>query len=179
MARQLGDLGRMFRDQMYNVLAGGDATVPPSKNAFITWCMPGLPFQPSDFTFAAQGLATGATAQEDKILLQQAFNFASLIDFIPDVTAAYSSDRQDGVWRNDSGARLSEIYGQILRFSKVVSHELTDAQKAKLEKFRGLLRVTRTVKSLVTDEEKQVTEDSPVLKAYKTGMQSYVAAALY
>lgn len=178
MAYQLGDLGRLFRDQMYNILAGGDASVPPAKGAFITWCMPGLPYQPADFAFAAQGIGTGANANEDKLLLQQAFNFASLVDFIPDVTAAYSSDRQDGVWRNASGARLSEIYGQILKFSKVIGNDLTDQQKQKLEKFRALLRVTRTVKDLVTDEEKKVTEDSPMSKAYKSYMQAYIAAAL-
>src|SRR6476659_9663408 len=146
MAQTLGQLGTTFRNQMYNILAGGDETVPPSKDAFITWCQPGLPFQASDFGFAARGIGTGANAEEDKLLLQQAYNFASLIDFIPDVKAAYTGDRQDGVWRNDSGARLSEIYGQILKFSKVVDNELTDDQKAKLEKFRGLLRVTRKVK---------------------------------
>jgi hypothetical protein len=163
---------------MYNILAGGDETVPPSKDAFITWCMPGLPFQPSDFGFAARGIGTGANAQEDKLLLQQAYNFASLIDFIPDVKAAYTGDRQDGVWRNDSGARLSEIYGQILKFSKVVNNELTDEQKAKLEKFRGLLRVTRKVKDLISDEEKEVTEDGPALKAYKDYQMKYITAAL-
>lgn len=110
MAYTIGDLGGTFRDQMYRILAGGDMTVPPSKDAFITWCMPGLPYQAADFTFAAQGIGTGANANEDKLLLQQAFNFASLVDFIPDVKSAYSSDRQDGVWRNASGARLSEIF---------------------------------------------------------------------
>ena len=178
MGYQLGDLGRTFRDQMYNVLTGGDGSVPPAKSSFITWCMPGLPYQEADFTFAAQGIGTGATAQEDKLLLQQAFNFSSLVDFIPDVTSAYSSERQDGVWRNASGARLSEIYGQILKFSKVIDDQLTDDQKKKLERFRGLLRVTRTVKDIVTEEEKKVTEDSPMLKAYKSCMQAYVAAAL-
>ncbi|MFG3518573.1 hypothetical protein [Streptomyces bobili] len=178
MAYTIGDLGGTFRDQMYRILAGGDMTVPPSKDAFITWCMPGLPYQAADFAFAAQGIGTGANANEDKLLLQQAFNFASLVDFIPDVKSAYSSDRQDGVWRNASGARLSEIYGQILKFSKVVHYDLTDAQKAKLEKFRALLRTTRTVKNIVTDEEKEVTEDSQLLKAYKSYMQLYYLAAL-
>ncbi|MEU6982614.1 hypothetical protein ABZ946_04215 [Streptomyces sp. NPDC046324] len=177
MAYTIGDLGNTFRDQMYRILAGGDMTVPPSKDSFITWCMPGLPYQAADFNFAAQGIGTGANANEDKVLLQQAFNFASLVDFIPDVKSAYSSDRQDGVWRNASGARLSEIYGQILRFSKVVHYELTDAQKENLEKFRGLLRTTRTVKSLVGDGEKQVTEDSELLKAYKSYKQLYYIAA--
>ncbi|HTI76486.1 MAG TPA: hypothetical protein VL634_15920 [Mycobacterium sp.] len=178
VAQTLGQLGTTFRNQMYNILAGGDDTVPPSKDAFITWCQPGLPFQASDFGFAARGIGTGGTAEEDKLLLQQAYNFASLIDFIPDVKAAYTGDRQDGVWRNDSGARLSEIYGQILKFSKVVNNELTDEQKAKLEKFRNLLRVTRKVKDIVTDEEKEVTEDGPALKAYKDYQMKYIAAAL-
>jgi hypothetical protein len=178
MAYSLGDLGRLFRNEMYSILAGGDASVPPPKNAFISWCMPGLPFQETDFAFAAQGLGTGKDAEEEKKLVKQAFNFAQLIDFIPDPTAAYSSDRQEGVWRNDAGARLSEIYGQILRFSKVVNDDLTDENKANLERWRGLLRVTRTLKDPVTGKQTEVTEDSPMLKAYGEYMQKYIAAAL-
>ncbi|MFI6587798.1 hypothetical protein [Embleya sp. NPDC050493] len=178
MAYQLEDLGRIFRNQLYNVLTGGDGSVPPDKSSFITWCMPGLPYQPADFTFAAQGIGTGHTAQEDKLLLQQAYNFAALIDYIPDVTSAYSSERQEGVWRNANGARLSEIYGQILKGSKVIDDELTDDQKQKLEKARSLLRVTRKVKDPFTDEETEKTEDSPMLKAYKAGQTAYNMAKL-
>ena len=50
----------------------------------------------------------------------------------------------------------------------MVDNELTDEQKAKLEKFRGLLRVTRKVKDIVSDEEKEVTEDGPCLGRTRT-----------
>ena len=56
--------------------------------------------------------------------------------------------------------------------------ELTDEQKAKLEKFRNLLRTTKMVKDIVTDEEKQVTVDGPMLQAYNEKMTAYLAAAL-
>ncbi|HEY8983735.1 MAG TPA: hypothetical protein VIU15_29670 [Streptomyces sp.] len=178
MAYKLADLGNLFRNQLYAILTGGDGTVPPARNSFITWCMPGLPYEPEDFRFAAEGIASGANVAEQRLLLQQAYNFASLIDYIPEVTSAYSTDRQEGVWRNASGARLSEIYGQILKFSLVIDDQLTEEQQKRLDRMRGLLRVTKTVKDVITEEEKQVTEDSPMQKAYKAGMQAYTQAAM-
>jgi hypothetical protein len=44
---------------------------------------------------------------------------------------------------------------------------LTDDEKAKIKKFRNLMVNTKKVKDIVTDEEKEVTEDSPMMKAYK------------
>ncbi|MGX1541195.1 hypothetical protein [Streptomyces adustus] len=178
MTATLQQLGNTFRSTMYDTLCGGDGSLPPSKSSFITWCMPGLPYTEQDFDFAANGLGTAATAEGEKQMLQHAFNWAMQVDFLPDPRAAYTNDKQQGVYRNDAGLRLSEIYGQILKFSKVVDQELTDDQKAKLEKFRGLLRTTRKVKDLVTDEEKEVTEDSPLMSAYNQKMAEYVTARL-
>jgi hypothetical protein len=178
MAHSLEELGSLFRKIMYDTLCGGDGSLPPGEDSFITWCMPGLPYREDDFDFAASGLGTAADAEGEKALLQHAFNFAMQADFIPDPKAAYTDEHREGVYRNEAGMRLSEIYGQILRFSKVVNYELTEEQRAKLESLRGKLRVTKTVKDLVTDEEQEVTEDSPLMKVYREKMQAYIQAAM-
>ncbi|MEV0016280.1 hypothetical protein [Streptomyces tendae] len=175
MAVTLQQLGGIFRNTMYDTLCGGDGSLPPSKSSFITWCMPGLPYTEQDFDFAAQGLGTG-TAEVEKAKLQHAYNWAMQVDFVPDPRAAYTHDKQQGVYRNDAGMRLSEIYGQILKFSKVANHELTDEQKARLDEFRDLLRTKRTIKDLVTKQDKEVTEDSPMMQAYKQKEMAYIAA---
>jgi hypothetical protein len=178
MGYPLNTLGETLTTQIREILTGGDGKVPPSKNSFVTFCAPGLPLTAEAFDFAASGLGTGKDAEADKKLLNQAFNWAQLVDFIPDVTAAYQNGHQDGVFRPGDQKRLSSIYGEILRFSKVVHRELTAAERAKIAKFRKLLYTTRTVTDIVTDEVSTVTEDGPILKAYYAKQAAYAAAAL-
>jgi len=177
MATTLNDLGQTLLAQLYQIVTGGDPTVPAATDNFISWCTPGIPFSPDDFQFSAQGFGSGATAEAEKQILMQAYNFAQLIDFIPDPSGFYNHNHQETVYRT-SQARLSEMYGEILRAAKVVHSELTDDQKAKLQKFRDLLHVTKTVTDIVTGEQKTVVEDGPMLKAYKAKEQVYLAAAL-
>jgi hypothetical protein len=198
MAATLNTLGRTLLAQLYNNVTGGDASVPPAEDAFISWAQPGIPFNLDSFQFAVQGLsanvpapapvAAGAKpgakpppgpdpAAQLRLMLQQAYNFAAIVDYIPDVTATYNHDKQQTILRS-SEARMSHMYGEILKFSKVVNYPLTPDQQAKLTKFRNLLRVTKTVTDIVTDEKKQVTEDSPMLKAYNARMADYITAAL-
>lgn len=177
MATTLNDLGQTLLAQLYQIVTGGDDSVPPSTDNFVSWCTPGIPFSPDDFQFCVKGIGGGATAEEDKLLLQQAYNFAQLIDFIPDPTGFYNHNHQETVYRT-SEARLSQMYGEILKAAKVVHADLTDDQKAKLQKFRDLLTTTKTVTDIVTGEQKTVVEDGPMLKAYKAKMNAYIAAAL-
>lgn len=176
-AVSLNELGETLLAQIYQIVTGGDDNVPPSPDNFFSWCMPGIPFTLEDFTFCSKGIGGGMTAEEDKSLLQQAFNFSQVVDFIPDVTGIYGNDMQQTIWRT-SEARMSHLYSEILRFSKVVSQELSQKEKAKLDKFRKLLRTTKKVKDLITDEEKEVTVDGPVLQAYNEKMQAYIVARM-
>jgi hypothetical protein len=64
-----------------------------------------------------------------------------------------------------------------LRFSKVVTQELSEAEKAKIEKFRKLLRTEKIVKDIITEEEKTVVEDGPVLRLYNEKLVAYLTAA--
>ena len=178
MSYQLNDLGNTLINQISDIVTGGDEAPPPSPNTFITWATPGIPMEPKNFDFATNGFGSGKDAAEDIGILNHAFSFAQLVDFIPDIKAAYTSDQQQARYSPDAEARLSTIYGEILRFSKVVHTELSDEEKQKIEKFRALLRTTKKVKDIVTDEEKEVTEDAPMLVSYYDKMANYVAAAL-
>jgi len=178
MGYKLNDLGNVLINQISDIVLGGDQAAPANPNTFLTWCQPGIPFGPEHFDFSTSGFGSGADAKADIAILNHAFNFAQLVDFVPDIRAAYTGDKQQGRFNPDAEERLTTIYSEILRFSKVVHQDLTDEEKAKIEKFRGLLRQTKTVKDIVTDEEKEVTEDGPMLKAYNEKLAAYIAAAL-
>jgi hypothetical protein len=178
MAFPLNDLGQALTNQIYHTVMGGDDKVPPPKNTFMTWCRPGFPIMAEDLDFAAKGIYTATTAEEMKTRLLHAFSFSMLADFIPDTAAPYSYERPEGMYKPDAEKRLSEMYRQILRFSKVVNTELTNKEKEKLEKFRKLLFTTKKVTDLITDEEKQVVEESPLLREYNIRMAKYIDEVL-
>jgi hypothetical protein len=177
MTRSINDLGETLLTQLNEIVTGGDDNVLPSPNMFVSWCQPGIPFEESDFGFCSKGIGGGADAEEDKSLIQQAFNFSQVIDFVPDANGLYKDDQQQAIFRT-SESRLSHIYGEILNLSKVVHHELTAEEKEKLEKFRGLLWAKKIEKNLVTDEETERTVEGPVLQAYNDHLTKYTDAAL-
>lgn len=169
-------LGKSLLGTLNSILTGGDGKVPAPLNTKISWCQPGIPFMPEDFQFAAEGLGAVADAEHLRKMQKQAFNFACAVDFVPDVTGVYAGDVQQTIYRT-SEARMSHMYGEILRASKVVQSDLTEDQKAKLEKFRNLLYTKKKTKNLVTDEETEVTVPGPVTVAYSDAMSKYIDAA--
>lgn len=176
MALPLNDLGRALTGQIYQSVLGGDGNVKPASDTFFTWCMPGLPFTAEDLDFCASGIFSAPDAETQNMRLMHAYQLSALLDFVPDVGAAYTSDKQQGMYKPDAEKHLSEIYRQILRFAKVVNYPLPDDQQAKLEKFRGLLWEKKTVKDLITDEDKEVVEPSAVMRAYTNAMTKYLDA---
>lgn len=176
MAFPLNDLGTALTTQIYQTVMGGDGNVEPPKDTFFTWTMPGLPFTADDLDFCADGIFSAPDAETQNKRALHAFNLSVLLDFVPDIDAPYSNDRQEGMFKPDAEKRLSEMYRQILRFSKVVDHPLTEEEQADLDRLRGKLWVTKTVKDLVTDEEKEVTEESPLMQVYNDKMSKYLDA---
>ena len=171
MPKTLSQIGEDFHTLLSEIVSGGDDKVPADANTFVSWCMPGLPFEESDLQFCAKGIGSGTTAEEEKSLLQQAYALATLIDYIPDPTAMISAEQQDRVWRT-SQARMSQMYGEILRQSRVADETLTPETIAELERLRGLLTTTR--KKLAGGEDVRI--DSPVLDAYNEYMAKYITA---
>lgn len=202
----MADLSNILPDQLmqgilgklYEVLTGGDGDVPPSKDNFFSWCSPGIPIRPEDLRFLTMGLSGVYTPEKDsegkvvelteqekeKIratstgwLYQQAENLARLVDFIPDVNAADNNQLSKLSIQQNEGT-LSDVYKYALQFSKVANTELSEEEKAKVEKFKQLLQVKRIKKDLITDEEYEVIEPSPLVILYNQKMAAYIDAVL-
>ncbi len=173
----LNIVGDYLIGQIREIMIGGDQTVPVDHNKFISWCLPGIPFSEGDFDFAAMGLGTTTDAEEYKAQLQHAYNFAQAVDFIPDITQVYDSNKQEQVY-SSSQARLSEMYKQILNLSKVVNREISDEDKKTIEEYRAYLTTTTKVKNLTTKEETEVTIDGPVMQAYNDKMLAFIDACI-
>ena len=105
-------------------MSGEDGHVIAPRNSFVSWCRPGIPFFESDFDFAVKGLESGQTAEEQRELNRQGFEFAVLVDFVPNTDQIFDDLRQENVYRT-AGDRLSEYYGQILVAAKVAKAGLT------------------------------------------------------
>ncbi len=148
------DVGQAMARQLYDAVCGESAM---SKDSYLTWCAPGRVFAPSDFDVCVRGFGSGLDQDARQRLAGQAHAIAELVD---------------------GPARLSTVYADVLRRSLVVRGELSDEERLKVEKYRHLLRSTRKVTDLDTGEEREVTEDGPMLKAYRERQAAYLAAEL-
>lgn len=116
-------------------------------------------------------------AEDTARLYMQAENLARMVDLIVDVTRVDNDQFARLNILNNEGT-LSDVYQYVLRMSQVMQSELPAETKAKIEKFRSLLTVTKTKKNLIDDSETQVTEPSPLSQIYFQKMAAYEAAAL-
>lgn len=171
----LNELGDSLRAQLVEILIGGDDQLKPTPNSFVTWFAPGIPFEATDFDFATKAAGGTTTAEDARRLLSQSYLFSTMVDFPPDATGLLSDDQQETIYRSAQN-RMSHMYGEILKLALVADEELTPEQQAKLDNWRGKLRVTKTVKDIVTDEEKQVPEDSPMVREYNKYMAQFITA---
>jgi hypothetical protein len=194
--------------KLYNILTNGDEAAPRSEDNFFSWATPGIPVMEEDFEFLSQGLSgvvkkaqltelqittgpDGKTSQPEITpamlekwraestaqLYMQAEQFARLVDFIPDVAKGTNNQFSSLSVMNNEGT-LSEQYEYILRMSQVAKADLPEETKKKIEKFRGLLNVTKTKKNLLDDSEVQVSEPSPLVQQYNEKMKAYEDTAL-
>jgi hypothetical protein len=180
----LHDVGRTMVGQLYDAVCGGDASVPPAEDAFLTWCRPGLPLPSAAAPRPVEGDAAPRPVEGDA-----APNVAALVDFVPSVAPSAGDGRGAGgggagggeACDGDgaaAGPRLSVAYAQLLRRAAVVHGGLSAEERLKVEKFRNLLRTTRRLTDRVTGAEREVTEDGPMLRAYLDKQAGYLAAAL-
>ena len=178
MAYPLNDLGGALTAQLSKIVSGGDAHVQMPKDTFVTYCCPGFPMKKEMFDFAANGFGSGKDAEAEKQMVNAAYQWARMVDFVPALTEPIRLKQEDGVYRPDGTKHMSSMYGEILRFSKVVHTPLTKKEKAKLERYRQLLQVMVKKRDLITGKKKLVPEDGPIVKAYNEGATNYRKAAL-
>jgi len=116
-------------------------------------------------------------AQDTARLYMQAESLARLSDFVPDVSRINNEQFAKFNVANNEGS-LSEIWERVLRMSQVMETPLDEATKKKIEKFRGLLQVTKQKKNLLDESITEVKEASPLVVAYNEKLAAYEAAAL-
>jgi hypothetical protein len=137
----------------------------------------GRPRRPGgDFRYCMKGF-TGETAEEVQQNYHQAFVLSKLFDFVPEVSREFIDPAMQQTIFTTTQDTISSIYRDVLNFSRVLHMELSDKEKAKLQKFRDLLMVTKEVEDLVTEEKKTVTEPGMLTIAYNAKMVEYIAAA--
>jgi hypothetical protein len=151
----------MFNQLYFAVNYSKDEKKDP--HTFLSWCMPGLPFDPADLEFI----------NDPKADLNAAYNFATLVDVVPTYDAPYDGA---GAWEIESGSRLSTKYEQaVLRGSEVANDKLTPDQENQLSKARDILWVEKTDKKGNTYIESSTKLDryEEWMKAYHNAVQEY------
>jgi hypothetical protein len=169
------NLGGSLIERLYAIVNGGDSLAPANPNNFISWCSPGIPFDKHEFDFCHKGLAAGTTPEELRALELQAYNLSAMLDFIPEPPRPNrdSSLKTDQLVFRSSQNRLSHIYSQILRASKVVSQDLSAQERDKINLYRKRLMVTK-----VREGEEPHTEPSPMKLDYDRYSALYDTAKL-
>lgn len=171
-----GDLMQALVAKLYETITGNDESITIPRNKFVSWYLPGVPFTPADFRFCAQGL-TGSTAEEIQQSYHQAFVLSSLFDFVPDVSTGFVDNQlQQSIFAGTQD-KISSVYNDVLKYSRVVHRELSEKEKAKLEKFRDLLTTEVEETDILTDEVKTVTKPGKLTVAYTEKMNEYINVA--
>lgn len=149
------------------------------ENEFIAWCQPGLPFEAPDFDFAVQGIG-GGDGEAVRQRLARAEDWSRLVNFIPNSTAIFDQEQQKKMFNtaafSTDGSSIASVYGNLLRFSEVAHSELSEEQKAELERLRGALVTVREEHDALSGETVEIVEDSPVVKKYDEMMAAYLEA---
>ncbi|GAA3380852.1 hypothetical protein GCM10020367_69800 [Streptomyces sannanensis] len=178
MPISLNTLGAALRNQIRETVLGGDAKVPANSRAFLSWLQPACVFSPEDFEFAEKGLNSAKTAEDVNRLNNQAWNFAMLFDFRPSATQAYERGTQEEILLHGEQIRLSDVYDQILRMSKVTKVNLSEAVEKKLAAARAELITMQTYTDFSTDQEVELPVPSDMKKKYDFYAQKYDAAVM-
>lgn len=169
------DLMQALIAKLYATITG-DSDIMMPRNKFVTWMLPGLPFLPQDFMFCAKGLISDS-AEDTRERYHQAWALSKLFNFVPDVSNQFLTEGMQQTIFSSTQDDISSVYSDVLKYSKVVDLPLSDMEKAKLEKYRNALTVTKEVVDIITDEKKQITEPGPLVLAYMAKMDDYLSAA--
>ena len=173
------DLMKALMSKLYVTITGDDPAIKLPRNKFVSWMMPGIPFDVADFNFGIKGLI-GDTAEETILLQHQAWTISKLFDFVPEVgdnPAEFLDEKmQQTIWSTTQDS-ISSVYRDILKYSRVVNLELSEKEKKKLKKFRDLLTVQVEEEDLITEEKRTVSKPGKLTLAYTDKMNEYIEAA--
>ncbi|WP_223671180.1 hypothetical protein [Kangiella shandongensis] len=146
-----------MRDFMYGEIQSMIEGNAP-ENATFHYFMPPIPFGPELAAF----MDIGPNAQEWKDkgftnndLMRSAVNFASIVDYVPEISKDEKGEIIDINTLIASGQKISNAYESILSNCRVVNNARSDEDKEKLKKLRALL-----YKEPAEEEKPEPVEDS-------------------
>ncbi len=171
-----GDLMQALIAKLYATVTGNDDAIKIPRNKYVSWFLPGVPFTAADFTYCSTGF-TGNTAEEVKNAYHQAFVLSSLFDYIPDTSTGFVEPEMQQTIFAGTGDRISTVYNDVLKYSRVVDKPLSEAEQAKLKKFRDLLTVEVEETDILTDEVRTLTKPGKLTLAYADKMDAYLSVA--
>lgn len=163
--------------KLYQVLNAGDnPSLPSPGDNFIAWSSPGIPMDEEDLEFIRKGVLGGTTVQDLTESLNEAEDFARLVNLIPDVSGIYDQKQQAAAYKQD-GTLLWDVYEEVLRMSQVASFPLTPEEKTKLDNAQKVLTATEKrvtgVDGNFNPIYEEATADSPMMEAYTEKSQAY------
>ena len=171
-----GDLMQALVAKLYATVTGNDPAIKIPRNKYVSWYLPGIPFAPADFKYCANGF-TGNSSEEVQNAYHQAFVLSSLFDQIPDTSSGFVTPEMQQTIFAGTGDRISSVYNDVLKYSRVVSKPLSKQEEAKLKKYRNLLSVEVQETDILTDEVKTVTKPGKLTVAYTAAMDNYLSIA--
>ncbi|MFC9600848.1 hypothetical protein ACFTQL_23800 [Peribacillus butanolivorans] len=191
MPVQPDQLMQSLLNKLYTVITGGLDDIPQDTNNYVTWVTPGMPFKDDQFNFAtlppSVALASkppepgnspeAAKAAEMWRQTANANQWALLANFVPSGKPLIMTTNFKQAIFHTSQEKLWSVYEETLKMSQVAVSQLTDEEKAKIEKFRNLLSVKKQKENLVTGEKTEVTEPGPVLVAYNEKQNAFTKAS--
>jgi hypothetical protein len=66
------DLMQALIAKLYGTVTGNDGNIKMPRSKFVSWLLPGIPFDPRDFLYCSKGLV-GDSAEQTRELQHQAF----------------------------------------------------------------------------------------------------------
>ncbi|WP_417446104.1 hypothetical protein [Kangiella sp.] len=130
-----------MRDHMYGEIQSMIEGNAPDNAAF-HYFMPPIPFGPELAAF----MDIGPKAQEWKDkgftnndLMRSAINFASIVDYVPEISKDQKGEIIDINTLIASGQKISNAYESVLSNCRVVNNSRSEEDKEKLSKLRALL----------------------------------------
>ncbi|OME95788.1 hypothetical protein BK124_18975 [Paenibacillus amylolyticus] len=125
--------------KLYHTITGDaeELNLKYPSNKYVSWILPGIPFQPEDFDYCEKGVSGGGSAEENRKLMHQAFIMSKLLDFIPDPSGlALEPGIQQTIFTSTQDT-ISAVYKDVLTYSRVVDLKLSPEEEKKLDEYRA------------------------------------------
>lgn len=133
------EVGNALMAKLYSIVSGAELSggEPLMHNKFVSWYCPGIPFTTDTFDYLTQGFVTAKPNELGK-LYNGAQVISELFDRVPSVEGQFLDTLTETV-SSSTADKISSVYKDVLRWSRVVDNKLSPRQEMALVKLRSLV----------------------------------------